>query len=299
MESIRLNATGPAVRDVQHRLQSLGYDLGQEGEDGRFGNATATAVKAFRAAAGLPAGESVNQATWSALVDATFMLGDRVLYLRMPHFHVRDVRPVRTALAALGFARLLDGIFGHNSERAVRDFQTNVGMEGDGIVGSSTIRAIERLRPAWQGKETSIVEGRVLGFARAAAVLENNDICVYGTDETARSIAERISNLAAATTPLSQVVSAQSLRHPPQPSMFMVRLSNVPVALDDGIPLVQFDGGATINMRMRMAIEACRDRQARIVVEIELEPEDGPVLSPRQEQHCAITILDALCFAFV
>jgi peptidoglycan hydrolase-like protein with peptidoglycan-binding domain len=328
------------VRDVQHRLNALGYDLGREQEDGRYGVATATAVKAFRTAAGLPAGEELDQAAWAALVDATFLLGDRVLYLRMPHFHGRDVMLLQTALASLGFACGLDGIFGPNTERAVRDFQTNVGIEGDGIVGTSTFRAIERLRHAWQGKDVGTVAERELGFARAAAVLEQTSICVFGTDETAHSIAERISNLAAATTPNALVTSAPTpvcgkavevarldeaarlagvapgkaveaapaqpldTAQPPAPAPFVMRLSCFPVAPGDGIPLVQFDGDATINARMRTAVETCRTGQARgqgqpcIVVEIELEPEEAPAFSTRQEQHCAIALLDALCFAF-
>jgi hypothetical protein len=83
-----------------------------------------------------------------------------------------------------------------------------------------------------------------------------------------------------------------------------MRLSCFPVPPRDAIPLVQFDGDATINARMRTAVETCRTGQARgqsqpcIVVEIELEPEEAPAFSTRQEQHCAIALLDALCFAF-
>ena len=46
----------------------------------------------------------VGDATWAALVDATFTLGDRMLYLRVPHFHGHDVRVLQQALNVLGFA---------------------------------------------------------------------------------------------------------------------------------------------------------------------------------------------------
>ncbi len=46
---LRLGSQGPAVRNLQHRLSSLGYWLG--GVDGRFGNLTRHAVSALQKAA--------------------------------------------------------------------------------------------------------------------------------------------------------------------------------------------------------------------------------------------------------
>ncbi|WP_322495240.1 peptidoglycan-binding protein, partial [Chloroflexus sp.] len=43
-----------------------GFDPGPV--NGLFGPATAAAVRAFRAAAGLPAGDSIDCATWQALL---------------------------------------------------------------------------------------------------------------------------------------------------------------------------------------------------------------------------------------
>jgi g-D-glutamyl-meso-diaminopimelate peptidase len=37
----------------------------------------------------------------------------------------------------------IDGIFGRNTERAVRDFQTNNGLTADGVVGPKTWTALE------------------------------------------------------------------------------------------------------------------------------------------------------------
>ncbi len=55
----------PGVADLQGRLAALGYDPGPI--DGLFGPATAAAVGAFRAAAGLPEGEFIDCAAWQAL----------------------------------------------------------------------------------------------------------------------------------------------------------------------------------------------------------------------------------------
>ena len=144
MKSIRIHDTGSAVEDVQKRLRILGYELTPDGE---FGEKTRAAVSAFRQAEGLPQGAEVDEDTWHALVDATFALGDRMLYLRVPHFHGHDVRELQNILAVLGFVLgETDGIFGAHTERALREFQSSVGLNGDGIAGTTTFDAISRLR---------------------------------------------------------------------------------------------------------------------------------------------------------
>ena len=146
MEPIRPGAEGKEVQDVQRRLRSLGYAIDSAEFGDCFGATTSAAVSAFRLSEDLPAGEEVDEATWNALVNATFALGDRILFLRIPYFHGSDVREIQTALRTLGFpCGPIDGIFGAHTERAVREFQTNVGLTSDGIVGDATFSALNRL----------------------------------------------------------------------------------------------------------------------------------------------------------
>ena len=118
METIKRHDTGPAVEDVQQRLVTIGL-LDPADVDGAFGDTTAEAVQAFCGGAGLPLTDEVTEKVWAALVDASFTLGDRTLYLRMPHFHGHDVLELQHALGALGFAcGATDGIFGAFTELA-------------------------------------------------------------------------------------------------------------------------------------------------------------------------------------
>ena len=103
METVRLQHTGAAVEDVQQRLVLAGF-LTDTDVDGVYGEKTAAAVSAFCLAHGLPATGEVDEKTLSALVDASYSMGDRTLYLRMPFFHGNDVRQLQRALGALGFA---------------------------------------------------------------------------------------------------------------------------------------------------------------------------------------------------
>ena len=223
MDTIKRHDTGPAVEDVQQRLATIGL-LAPAGVDGAFGEATAAAVRAFCERQGLPATDQVDDRVWAALVDASFTLGDRTLYLRMPHFHGHDVLELQHALGALGFAcGETDGIFGAFTELALRKFQLNMGLPSDGIAGAYTYAAIRNLHHSWEGKE-AVHGSNHLGFARAADVLESNALCLFGTQEFTRSVASRMSNLALATNPASKIMSADSLLVAPDENMLLVHI---------------------------------------------------------------------------
>lgn len=63
--TLRPNATGPQVVELQELLTRLGYDVGKA--DGKYGNATRQAVAAFQTAEGLTADGTVGPRTWAAL----------------------------------------------------------------------------------------------------------------------------------------------------------------------------------------------------------------------------------------
>ena len=118
MEPITTGMQGAAVEDVQSRLLQLGYTIDDtEVADKRFGTTTEQAVSTFRLDSGLAAGHAVDIPCWSALVDASYKLGDRTLYLRMPNFHGADVQALQRALNVLGFAcGEDDGYFGPHTD---------------------------------------------------------------------------------------------------------------------------------------------------------------------------------------
>ena len=201
MRPIRKGDRGAAVEDVQRRLISLGVDLGPTGVDGVFLGATCAAVRAFQHDRDLDEDGEVGPHTWAALVDATFSLGDRLIYLRYPYLHGEDVRAVQGALNSLGFAAgSIDGIFGAFAERAVRDFQANTGIAVDGIVGPDTVRALDGLRHAWSGRSYPPPTELKGSAARTASVLRGRAVVIV-CDEPSRELGERVANLALAAEP--------------------------------------------------------------------------------------------------
>ncbi|MFM2181833.1 MAG: hypothetical protein RJB61_127 [Actinomycetota bacterium] len=107
---------------------------------------TELAVRAFQSARGLRGDGICDEHTWLALVEASWSLGDRALYLTSPNLRGDDVAELQTRLARLGFdPGRVDGIFGPRTGRAVDDFQTNCGLRSDGVCGPETVRAILRV----------------------------------------------------------------------------------------------------------------------------------------------------------
>ncbi len=299
MRAIGRNSRGAAVEDVQRRLRAVGYELEV---DGAYLERTQNAVRSFREAEGLPEGDTVDDRTWAALVDASFSLGDRMLYLRMPFFHGCDVRSLQSILEVLGFAvGDSDGIFGAHTEHALRDFQASVGLVDDGIAGNTTYDAIERLRHAWEGKAPTSAESTHMGFARAAEALEKMEACFYGLDEIGRGVASRVANLARATSDIAHVMSADALEAFPPSTMLMVGISSEDVDPSGGIPVIELSTDLSFSRRIQIALESAQTTPRRVIVTV---PEHGTtesgdtVAGERWEQHVAVVLLDAFCVVF-
>lgn len=65
------------------------------------------------------------------------------------------VSKVQTMLKEQGFLHdSVDGIYGHNTEQAVRKFQKSKGLAVDGRVGSSTMKALEKTAKRKGGQST-------------------------------------------------------------------------------------------------------------------------------------------------
>ena len=295
MDPIRQGDSGPAVEDIQRRLRALGYDLGRAGVDGVFKGATAKALRAFQEAHGLTEVGYVGEHTWSALVDATFTLGDRMLYLRVPHFHGRDVRALQEALNVLGFAcGTPDGIFGVFTERAVRELQRNGGLQPDGIVGPETVRVVESLRHVWQGKEPLAHSAAKLALARAADVLARTPIAVSGLDQSGDRVAGRLINLAVATTELSQVCLLDAEEPAPHDMAIVLRIrSSGTGCAVPGRPVVSATE-ETLVARLITALSATKAGQPEVIVELAEETAGDE----REEQRAAVVLLDAVCVVF-
>ena len=123
------------VKIIQYLLNEYGFNLST---DGIFGGNTLNAVKQFQANNKLVQDGIVGKNTWNKLLNidpqnTILRRGSResaVLYLQ------------KLLLSFLYPITDLDGIFGRETENAVREFQGENGLTVDGIVGANTWRVL-------------------------------------------------------------------------------------------------------------------------------------------------------------
>ena len=297
MEPITKGMSGPAVEDVQTRLANLGYAIG-DGERGAqlFGDETAQAVRDFRSAHGLMADDVVDVTCWGKLVDASYKLGDRTLYLRLPNFHGADVKMLQDALNALGFScGGADGYFGPHTEAALQQFQENVGLFADGMAFQDTFNYIKRLHHVWEGKPSVSGSEVRTGFARAASVLERYQVALVGEDPIARNVASRMWNIASATTEESGMVLCDADAPEDVDLVLEIASTEAPDTEEPRATIVL----ATCNnlsRRIRTAIAAIDNRPVRLRIELTGMTQYGSFTSS-DAQALAVQLLDGVCDA--
>lgn len=144
---------GPAVAEVRHKLALLGLlpdpDLTVEDPDAAvFDQACELAVRSFQQQRGITTDGVVGPTTYQALDEARWRLGDRILrYVVSPLMTGDDVTALQRRLLEMGFdCGRADGIFGPETEAALREFQRNVGLTPDGTCGPGTLKALARLQ---------------------------------------------------------------------------------------------------------------------------------------------------------
>lgn len=158
MRIFRPGDEGPDILDIQRRLIVCGEVVDPAEVTGTFGPSTEAAVRSFQARRNLRVDGQVGPDTWGQLVEAGFHIGDRTLYLHAPPFRGDDVRALQHKLNVLGFdAGREDGVYGPRTDRAIREFQRNVGDEADGVVGLHTIDTLERMRPMTDAQSRALV----------------------------------------------------------------------------------------------------------------------------------------------
>jgi N-acetylmuramoyl-L-alanine amidase len=155
MQVLRRGDVGPAVVEIRSTLVALELLPVPDGtvDETTFDHTVEQAVRAFQQQRGLLTDGVVGPATFRTLRDATYRLGGRPLaYLVSQPITGDDVLALQERLLELGYdAGRADGMFGAQTEVALRSFQRDYGMVSDGICGPATIRAFRQLSPMARG----------------------------------------------------------------------------------------------------------------------------------------------------
>lgn len=158
MATLRPGDRGSGVAEVRTILVGMGLLAAPESAGtaaGRHAKASddvfdadcERAVLAFQQQRGLMADGIVGRSTYSALREASYRLGSRVLTYRLSApMTGDDVAILQGRLQNLGYYHgLVDGIFDEDTHQAVCLYQAEYGLTSDGICGPATLLSLNRL----------------------------------------------------------------------------------------------------------------------------------------------------------
>ena len=155
--ALREGASGQNVRLVQFWLKiarTVYPSLSNVTVDGRFGSATAAAVRRFQTYFGLTSDGVVGRTTWNKLYEVYNDIANKLLSsslrpgeypgvlrngssgtaVRELQFYLYLMSAYESSIPAIG----IDGQFGASTEAAVRAYQRFAGLTVDGVVGRTT-----------------------------------------------------------------------------------------------------------------------------------------------------------------
>jgi len=177
---LRPGDSGPRVAGLRAVLVDVGVTSAQAGPEQAsdlFDAQLELAVREFQQQRGLTADGLVGPETSRALDAARWRLGDRILRHTPGHLLVGDdVVELQERLLSLGVMDgRVDGLFGTDTEHAVRELQRSCGLEPDGTCGPATLRALAQL-------------ARTVGGGDAAALRAGEHVRRSGTSLAGRTV---------------------------------------------------------------------------------------------------------------
>jgi N-acetylmuramoyl-L-alanine amidase len=140
----KLGDRSTAIELISNTLLRLGFITAPSDI---FDEKLTQGIKAFQQERGLTATGVINEITARSLEEARFKLGDRILSFNSSSLmRGDDVSNLQDRLIQMGFnCGKVDGIYGANTERAVKEFQKSVGIAADGKCGPATLISLMRL----------------------------------------------------------------------------------------------------------------------------------------------------------
>lgn len=146
--TLEIGSKGDEVKAIQDALKAKGYLTGAS--DGNFGSATASALKGFQRANGLPVTGVADDATRAALLDENSVAMTEATGATASLYETlkkgdqgTSVKTLQEKLKALGYLTgAADGKYGAGTETAVKNFQKAAGLTETGTADPETLSAV-------------------------------------------------------------------------------------------------------------------------------------------------------------
>ena len=154
-EILRMGDSGEAVKKMQQLLLNRGYDLGDYGADGDFGQATYDALCAFQEYHNLEVDGEYGPAS-RAILEQPFDRG----YLQVGDMS-EEVRTMQLLLLKAGYSvggAGADGEFGADTETAVKNFQRDQGLNATGKYDDTTKKKLNAVVDSIESNNGQVTE---------------------------------------------------------------------------------------------------------------------------------------------
>jgi N-acetylmuramoyl-L-alanine amidase len=212
------------VRELKDRLAAISFVA--TNDDETFDDETVAFVESFQRSRGLPLTGVVDAVTYERLGEASWQLGQRLLYASRPMLRGDDVAELQVLLAQLGFnPGRIDGIFGPNTAVALSEFQRNCALDESAALTKETLLTLRRVR-ATNAVKSLVTDARDLAgidpltsgsvlLCGDGPVLEGLARCYEGNESILVSLttSQEESALSANTHDVALVLSFQTLNH--------------------------------------------------------------------------------------
>ncbi len=177
---LKKDMSGKDVADVQRRLIKLNFPIADP--LGQFGESTEIFVKQFQQSRGLLVDGLAGEETWQDLVEASYVLGRRTIYITQPYLRGDDIKAIQLWLRTLGFnPGPIDGIYGPLAEKAIKNFQLNSGLPVDGIISTDTVEAFLNLNTVLaKNAATEFPQDKTRKDSSLAAIEDHKIIIDFG-----------------------------------------------------------------------------------------------------------------------
>lgn len=146
---------GSDVKELQTLLKKAGYDIGNTGADGIFGQDTHEAVMAFQKNNKLAVDGLAGKGTMAKLKEVTTKKATKSYMSKGDKGN--NVKELQTLLNKAGYkCGTADGIFGNDTDKAVRAFQKAQKLTVDGKAGASTMAKLKAVANKPKAKKQTV-----------------------------------------------------------------------------------------------------------------------------------------------
>lgn len=144
---LTVGSSHPRLPVLKDQLRRAGYEVPAAEDETVFDHAFYSVLRQFQQQRGLLADGVLGPETLMHIEYSRYRLGDRVLrFDPVRPLRGDDVAELQARLRRLGmYPHVIDSVFGHGTDAALRELQRDLGLQADGVCGPATLRGFAQI----------------------------------------------------------------------------------------------------------------------------------------------------------